>query len=411
MSAAGSASQGQKRKNFNVLEREEVIRYLLATSKDGARRHGSFQEAAVKYGCSWKTIKGVWVKHEKREAAGDPSAYIRNDRKGKSGRKGIDIEELRTRLRDVPLNERTTHRRLAAALGIPQQTLFDNLKALGLRAHSNALKPYLTPDGKKERLRWVLRWLSTARAGRVAVTRVLHDFEDFVHVDEKWFYLFKDGQKFYLYDGEEPPIRKVQSKRFITRSCSLLLLLARDGTTPPTASSMARSACGPSQRRCGRHAAAETVLLGLWSPSKCVEVTKETFKEKLINGVIPAIKEKWPAATRENTIFCQQDNAKPHRVNDDEGLREACSSNGFDIELINQPPNSPDTNILDLGFFASIQSLQDRTRARTIDNLLREVEIAWAATDPRWARCGPRSRLAWNRPCFATGTTPTSCPT
>ena len=42
MSAAGSASQGKKRKNFNTLEREEVIRYLLASSKDGVRQHGSY---------------------------------------------------------------------------------------------------------------------------------------------------------------------------------------------------------------------------------------------------------------------------------------------------------------------------------------------------------------------------------
>eukprot|EP00904_Undaria_pinnatifida_P012483 jgi/Undpi1/8365/HiC_scaffold_25.g10833.m1 len=116
--------------------------------------------------------------------------------------------------------------------------------------------------------------------------------------------------------------------------------------------------------------------------TKCV-VTRETYKEKLINGVIPAIKEKWPAATRRNTIYVQQDNAKPHRVNDDEDLLEACSSDGFHIQLIiNQPPNSPDTNILDLGFFASIQSLQDRTRAKTIDDFFREVETAWAAADP-----------------------------
>ena len=103
MSAAGSASQGTKRKNFNVLEREEVIRHLLANSKDRVLRHGSYQEAAVKYGCGWETIKGVWAKHEQREAAGDPSAYIGNNRKGKSGRKGIDLEDLRTRLRDIPL--------------------------------------------------------------------------------------------------------------------------------------------------------------------------------------------------------------------------------------------------------------------------------------------------------------------
>ncbi|CAM9939939.1 unnamed protein product, partial [Pylaiella littoralis] len=70
----------------------------------------------------------------------------------------------------------------------------------------------------------------------------------------------------------------------------------------------------------------------------------------------------WPAATRYNPIFLQQDNARPHLINNDPDLLEACSSDGFDIRLINQPPNSPDTNILDLGFFASIQSLQDHRR-------------------------------------------------
>lgn len=55
----------------------------------------------------------------------------------------------------------------------------------------------------------------------------------------------------------------------------------------------------------------------------------------------------------------QQDNARPHNVNDDPELIAACTADGWDIRLVNQPPNSPDTNILDLGFFNSIQSLQD----------------------------------------------------
>ena len=67
---------------------------------------------------------------------------------GNSGRKRIDLEELRERLRDIPLNDRTTVRRLAAALDIPRSTLHENLKALGLRAHSNAIKPFLA-DAKK----------------------------------------------------------------------------------------------------------------------------------------------------------------------------------------------------------------------------------------------------------------------
>ncbi|CAM9341942.1 unnamed protein product, partial [Ectocarpus sp. 8 AP-2014] len=68
--------------------------------------HGSFQQATVKYGCHWETLKRIWVKHEKREEGGGPSTYIGNDRKGNSGQKGVDIENLRARLLEIPLNER-----------------------------------------------------------------------------------------------------------------------------------------------------------------------------------------------------------------------------------------------------------------------------------------------------------------
>ncbi|CAM9853573.1 unnamed protein product, partial [Pylaiella littoralis] len=337
--------------NFNDSEKDKVIRFLLAGSTKGVLQHGAYKGAAEKFGCCWETIKRLWRRYDVQHEAGVASPKLTTGRRGKSGRKGIPLEELQARLRDIPLNDRTTQRRLAAALGVPLTTLHRNLKALGLRAHSNALKP------------------------------VLHDFEDFVHVDEKWFYLFKDGQKFYLYDDEIPPVRKVQSKRFITK-VMFIAAVARPRHNPATNAPFngkvglwAFTEKVPAVRNSQNRAAGTLV-------TKCAEVTKEAYKAKLIEGVIPAIKEKWPAATRSNTIFVQQDNAKPHRVNDHQDLLEACSSDGFGIRLINQPPNSPDTNILDLGFFASIQSLQDRTRARTIDDLISEVETAWEAAAP-----------------------------
>ncbi|CAN0453030.1 unnamed protein product, partial [Ascophyllum nodosum] len=306
------------------------------------------------------TIKRLWTKYDQQHKAGVANPQLANRRKGNSGQKGVDAEELRVRLRDIPLNDRTTQRRLAAALGIPYSTLFDNLKKLGLRAHSNALKPLLTNEGKIARLRWVLRWVQSPAASG---------------------YSTKDGQRFYLYDDEIPPVRKVQSKRFITK-VMFLTAVARPRWNTATNSQFtgkigmwAFTETAPALRN-SRHRPAGTPV------TRCVEVTKETYKAKLIESVIPAIKERWPAATRHDDIFLQQDNAPPHRINEDPALLEACSADGFNIKLINQPPNSPDTNILDLGFFASIQSLQDRTRARTLDDLIREVETAWAKADP-----------------------------
>jgi hypothetical protein len=45
--------------------------------------------------------------------------------------------------------------------------------------------------------------------------------------------------------------------------------------------------------------------------------------------------------------------------------------------LTAQPPNSPDFNVLDLGFFNSIQALQHQESPRTIDDLITAVEHAF----------------------------------
>ena len=44
-----------------------------------------------------------------------------------------------------------------------------------------------------------------------------------------------------------------------------------------------------------------------------------------------------------------------------------------------QPPKSPDCNMLDLGFFASIQSLQYKTPASTTEGLISNIRAAFAA--------------------------------
>jgi len=71
----------------------------------------------------------------------------------------------------------------------------------------------------------------------------------------------------------------------------------------------------------------------------------------MINQVLPAIRAKWPREVVGNPIFIQQDNAPSHLKLDDPLFCEHAKRDGFDIRLISQPPNSPDFNILDLGFF------------------------------------------------------------
>ena len=53
---------------------------------------------------------------------------------------------------------------------------------------------------------------------------------------------------------------------------------------------------------------------------------------------------------------------------------EVAKQDGFDIRFICQPPNSPDFNILDLGFFRAIQAIQYEKNAKTLTDLIPEVQ-------------------------------------
>ncbi|KAM0925167.1 hypothetical protein ACQ4PT_004375 [Festuca glaucescens] len=78
-------------------------------------------------------------------------------------------------------------------------------------------------------------------------------------------------------------------------------------------------------------------------------VTQSVSREYMINFLLPAIKQRWPASERGTTIWIQQDNAKTHIPVDDPEFVAAAQADGWDIRLTCQPPNSPDLNILDLG--------------------------------------------------------------
>ena len=104
---------------------------------------------------------------------------------------------------------------------------------------------------------------------------------------------------------------------------------------------------------------------------------KEVYRDLLIRKLIPAIMEKW--LTRDRTlrkIFIQQDGAKNHICEDDKLFNDALEENGVDTELYTQAANSPDVNLLDLGFFRAIQSFND-VSPRNEEELIEAVSEAY----------------------------------
>lgn len=60
---------------------------------------------------------------------------------------------------------------------------------------------------------------------------------------------------------------------------------------------------------------------------------------------------------------------------------DAGKRDGWNISLKAQPANSPDLNVLDLGYFASIQALQQTKQMATIDELIAAVNVSYYEID------------------------------
>ena len=81
-------------------------------------------------------------------------------------------------------------------------------------------------------------------------------------------------------------------------------------------------------------------------------VTKDVYHELLISKLLPAIVEKWPQMDQLlRKIWIQQDGTKSHISADGNDFKEALNAQEINAELYTQAVNSPDVNLLDLGFF------------------------------------------------------------
>ncbi|XP_070009939.1 uncharacterized protein [Nicotiana sylvestris] len=176
------------------------------------------------------------------------------------------------------------------------------------------------------------------------VTYQCHTF-NYVHIDEKWFFLSKKSEKFYLLPEEQEPnpYRSCKSKNFITKVMFMVVVarprLVEDGT--------------------------ELFLgkIGIF-PFVFKEPAKRNSKNRRFdqNGHF------------RSQMLLQQDNARPHLSVNDLHFTEASRQDEFDFRLCFQPPNSPDLNVLDLGYFRAIQFLQHQMAPKTIDELVNVVE-------------------------------------
>lgn len=359
---------GDDNKNLTNEQRTELVWFLQErsseTNKNGLKR-GAIKAAAGEFECSVWTVERIWKRAQANRGKVD------SRKKGTVGRKRIDRTANLATMRTVPVKQRQTIRRLSYGINVPKSSTHRMMKRQQIKRVSSHLKPLLSEENQLQRLQFSLDQVNLATCQFTKTTQK-------VHVDEKWFYLSKEKNTYYLLPDEEEPYSAVQSKNFITK-VMFLGAVARPrfdddgvcvfngllGIWPFTQEVAAK--------RNSKNRPAGTL------ETKCVEVNKKEYYDAVISKVIPAIQEKWPVQGESITI--RQDNAKPHLI-DIEKVAEKSREKGWDISVESQPPNSPDFNILDLGFFAAIQSLQQEKAMTNIDELVTAVKEAFWEQEP-----------------------------
>ena len=256
---------------------------------------------------------------------------VSSQKKGRLGRKRnvFNMEALDA----IPIEKKTTIRSIANEMKMGHSQMYRMLKAGNLRSHTNSIKPKLSHEHKLRRLNFILSQIILPTINTLSKFCLMYNV---VHIDEKWFNMSRETQRFYLFTWEEEePYRCVQNKNFIGK-VMFIVVVARPlvntnedilwdgkiGIFPFTETQMAIKSSSNRQ-------------VGTPEFKAITRVTKDVIKEKLIAKVLPAIRSKWPA-NGVRDIWIQQDNARPHILTTDHAFDEAATQDGFNIRLVCQ---------------------------------------------------------------------------
>ncbi|ETV76455.1 hypothetical protein H257_09474 [Aphanomyces astaci] len=308
----------------------EVINRLHQLTILGKLPRGAFTSTATHFNLHRTNVSKIWNSYSTNSMM--PSSKL-----GRVGRKEVyHVETVTARIAVLPETQRSTLRDMIETTGVPTMSLHKHLKTGTIQRRSSRLKPLLTDANLLQRL---------AFCGHV-----------------------------YIVKGQSVRNRACKSKRFIPKVMFLAAVARPRFDHERGVMFDGKIGMWPCVKylpaaRNSRNRATGTLVTTL------VNVEGELYRDYVMTRVIPAIKACFPSMNKH--VVLQDDNATPHRVITDE-LLASVSTDGWTFVVRSQPPNSPDLNVLDLGFFASIQALQYKFESHSVDDVIRATLAAFA---------------------------------
>ncbi|KAG6974136.1 hypothetical protein JG688_00003185 [Phytophthora aleatoria] len=191
--------------------RQAIALYLAERSANGRIKRGAASAAAKLFGCCRQQAS----KFFKERFKGLPTA--------KRGRPQAPVDTVRiarriARVSATPHHRRQTLRALAHAACIPKTTLLRYISKQHVKRVTVRVKPTLSVEHKRKRLAYALAHIERPIGRRL---HRVHHMYDTVHIDEKWFNMYKASNTFYLTANEAAPYTSSPNKRYIDKAMFL----------------------------------------------------------------------------------------------------------------------------------------------------------------------------------------------
>ncbi|KAL6853657.1 hypothetical protein ACP4OV_019686 [Aristida adscensionis] len=358
-------------------KRRELFKALFLRSTKGKLTRKIVTDVAALFSVSTRTVYRIW--HLGNQCLKQGENIDVSKKRYNCGHKEVQIDL--NFLHDIPFSSRarTTLDDLSRELHVSKFKVWKLKKQGQIKRHSNSIKPLLKEENKIERLKWCISMLDPTS---IHMDPMFRDFFDIVFIDEKWFYLTRKAERYYILPEEEEPYRTCKSKNFIPKVMFLCAVTRPRMDNTGNCIFDGKIGCFPLVTYEQAKRSSKNRVAGTLEMKPILSITKEVMRSFVIEKVLPAIRAKWPCQDIGKPIFIQQDNARPHVEPNDPLFCEAAQQEGFNIQLICQPSNSPDFNILDLGFFAGIQAIQYKKAAKTVPELVAAVEQAFQEFSP-----------------------------
>ena len=248
---------------------------------------------------------------------------------------------------------------------------FLHMRGMGTRRMVSWIKLCLMQEQRLARLRWIMSHTQkdSRKWGFVG-------FANTIHIDEKRFYVIKDAQKIWLLpEDRDPSAPKAQSRAFLKK----VMFLAAVGwpISGQTGHNFVDSLVfDPLLGRALRVDLAR-IELPERHELNLVSADGNVWRDMMVEQVFPSIRDAYKHLKKQ--VVIQIDGAKPYIESSiHASIKVECSKQVYNITLEQQPAQSLDFNVLELGILHSLQVQASQIKeSRNLQEVINAVAMAF----------------------------------